>query len=332
MSSIPVAAITGLGSFLPETVLTNDDLARFLETSDDWIRDRTGIGERHVIDDGMATSDMGVEAGKSALADAGVAPEDVDLVICCTFTPDHPFPATASIIQAKLGCVNAGAFDQMAACTSFIAGLASAAMYVRGGGAKTVLVVGSDCATRSLDWHDRATAVIFGDAAAAAVVQADKPGMSVLSTHLGSDGNGLCTLYMPAGGSRKPTSAATVTNREHYIKMAGRATFKFAVRALADSVVKVCREAGLEVRDLDQVIPHQANARIIEAAAKRLEVDSDRVLINIDRYGNTVSASIGLGLIEARADGRIKPGSTFAITGMGAGLSWGGAALRWDEG
>ncbi len=328
-SDLPRAVVTGLGIYLPPKVLTNQDLEKFLDTSDEWIRERTGIRQRHVIEEGMATSDMAVEAGRKALEDAGLGPQDVDLVIVATFTPDHPFPSTASIVQAKLGCTRAGAFDMETACTGWIAGMATATMWIQGGGAKTVLMIGSDAATRSLDWKDRSTAVIFGDAASAAVLRPEGKGFRILSTYLGSDGNGLTHLWAPAGGSRRPTTPETAAAGEHLIHMEGKATYKFAVKAMADSVLEACRRADVPLSDVKLLIPHQANARIIEAAAKRLELDPSRVLINIDRYGNTVAASIGIGLYEARQEGRLSPGDVVAFAGMGAGLSWGGIVARW---
>lgn len=330
------AFITGLGIYLPEKVVTNKDLEEFLDTSDKWIRERTGICERRILADDLATSDMAIEAGKQAMEDAGVGPDDIDLIIVATFTEDHPFPATASIVQDKLGCKNAGAFDIQAACSSWVAAANTAAMWVKSGGADTVLLLGSDCPSRKVDWKDRATAVIFGDAAAGAVVQAGEKcggkGFQMLSSYLGSDGSGLCHLYQPAGGSRKKTSPETVAAGEHYIRMEGRSTYKFAVKAFADSAAEACRRAGLDIRsdEVALIIPHQANARILEGAAKRLEVP-EKIFINIDKYGNTVSASVGIALYEARAEGRIKPGDCAALVGMGAGLSWGGLAIRWVE-
>lgn len=328
------AYITGLGTHLPERLVTNRDLEKELDTTDEWIRERTGIGARYFAGEDEATSDLGTAAGRKALEDAGVAPEDVDLVIVASFTPDYQFPPTAGIIQNALGCKNAGAFDIEAACTSWIAAHATAAMYVRGGGADTVLVVGADTASSVLDMNDRTTAVLFGDGAAASVVQAKpegSPGMLLASTYLGADGAGVCHLMMPAGGSRNPATIETVQGRQHYIKMEGRATYKFAVKAMADCVVQCLKRADLEVAEVTKVVPHQANLRIIEASAKRLDLSMDRYVINIQKYGNTVAASIGLALHEAREEGHLKPGDTAALVGMGAGLTWGGIALKWVE-
>ncbi len=332
-ASIPNAFVTGLGTFLPQRVVPNADLEESLDTSDTWIRERTGIHSRHIVDPKMATSDMAIEAGRAALKDAGVAPEDVDLIVLGTYTPDYQFPATSCIIQNALGCVNAGAFDVESACSGWIAAFSTGTMWIRGGGAKTVLALGSDCTSRALDWTDRTTAVLFGDAAAAAVLQAqpqDSEGIEVLSTYIRADGSGLKHLHMPAGGSRKPATLETVQAREHYIKMEGRATYKFAVKALSECVLEACKRADIEVKNLDWVIPHQANLRIIEASARRVNIDMDRYVINIQKYGNTVAASIGLALHEAREEKKFLPGHTAALVGMGAGLTWGGIALRWN--
>lgn len=328
------AHVTGLGSFLPPRVVTNDDLAETLDTSDQWIRERTGIGQRRILDKDLATSDMAIAAGRAALEDAGVRPEDVDLVVLGTYTPDYQFPPSACIVQDALGCANAGAFDLEAACSGWIAAMSTGAMWVRGGGAKRVLVIGSDATSRALNWKDRTTAVLFGDAAAACVLEAREPGspgIEVASTYLRADGSGLKHLHMPGGGSRRPASVESVEAGEHFIKMEGKATYKFAVKALTQCVREACARAGIEVGALTRVIPHQANLRIIEASAKRLDLNMDRYVINIQRYGNTVAASIGLALEEARREGLFGPGDTAALVGMGAGLTWGGVALRWFE-
>lgn len=330
----PRAYITGLGTYLPERRVTNKDFEETLDTTHEWIKERTGIETRYFAAEGEATSDLGVMAGKRALEDAGVSPEEVDLVLLGTFTPDHPFPATSCFVQDKLGCVNAGAYDIQAACTSWVATTCTAAMWIQGGGAKTILMIGSDASHRYLDMQDRSTAVLFGDGASACVIQAKpegSPGMEILSTFLKADGSGAKTLHMPAGGSRLPASAETVEARQHYVHMAGRATYKFAVRALAQCVTETLKRADIPVEEVTRVIPHQANLRIIEASAKRLGIDLERYIINIHKYGNTVSASVGLALEEARQDGRFAPGNTAVLVAMGAGLTWGGLALRWVE-
>lgn len=328
------AYITGLGTQLPDRLVSNSDLVKVLDTSDEWIRDRTGIGARYFAGPNQATSDLAIGAGRQAMEDAGVAPEDIDMVIVGTFTPDYQFPPTACIVQHALGCTKAAAFDIEAACTGWIAAHATAAMYVRGGGAETVLVIGADTASSVLNMEDRTTAVLFGDAGAASVVQArpeGTPGLRMASTYLGADGSGVCHLMMPAGGSRKPASVESVEAREHYIQMEGRATYKFAVKAMADCVTQCLKRADIEVADVTRVIPHQANLRIIEASAKRLDLSMDRYVLNIHKYGNTVAASIGLALHEAREEGLLKPGDSAALVGMGAGLTWGGIALTWVE-
>jgi 3-oxoacyl-[acyl-carrier-protein] synthase-3 len=330
----PRAYITGLGTYVPERRVTNKDFEETLDTTHEWIRERTGIEARYFAAKGEATSDLGIAAGRKALKDAGVAPEDVDLVILGTFTPDHPFPATSCFVQDALGCVNAGAFDIQAACTSWVATMSTATMWIQGGGAKTILMVGSDASHRYLDPQDRATAVLFGDGASACVVQAKpagSPGIEVVSTFLKADGSGAMCLHMPAGGSRLPASRETVEARQHYVHMAGRATYKFAVRALAECVTETLKRADISLDEVTRVIPHQANLRIIEASARRLGVDLERYVINIQKYGNTVSASVGLALHEAREDGRFEAGDTAVLVAMGAGLTWGGLAIRWNE-
>ena len=330
----PRAYIAGLGIHLPGEPVTNHDLEKVFDTSDQWIRERTGIESRYFASDEQATSDLAIVAGRLALEDAGVDPGDIDMVMVATFTGDHTFPATACFVQRELGLVNSGAFDIQAACTGWIAAVANAAMWIQGGGARNVLVVGADTTTKVLNMEDRTTGVLFGDGASAVVIQArprGAPGMVIESTYLRADGNGVFSLYQPAGGSRKPATLETVQNREHYIRMEGRATYKFAVKALAECVLEACRRADLPVTDVTRVIPHQANLRIIEASAKRLNLSMDRYVINIQKYGNTVAASVGIALYEARQDGRFAPGDTAALVGMGAGLTWGSMALRWIE-
>jgi len=329
----PRAHVTGLGIALPSRKVTNKDLEKVLDTSDEWIRERTGIECRYFVGEGEATSDLGIAAGRQALEEAGVAPEDVDMVIVGTFTEDHQFPATACLVQEALGCKNAGAFDLQAACTGWIAAVSTGAMWIQGGGAQRVLVIGADATTSVLNMRDRTTAVLFGDGGSAVMLEArpaGSPGLEIASTYLRADGSGAKCLHMPAGGSRQPATVESVQADQHYIHMEGRATFKFAVKALAESLREACGRAGLAPSDVAQVIPHQANLRIIEAAAKRVSVPVDRWFVNIDRYGNTVAASIGLALYEARAEGKVGPGDAFAVVGMGAGLTWGGMALRWN--
>jgi 3-oxoacyl-[acyl-carrier-protein] synthase-3 len=332
--------ITGLGTHLPATVVTNDDLAGILDTSDEWIRQRTGIRERRVAEPGACASDLGIPAAERALFDAGLLPEQVDLVITASISPDQTFPATASRIAFETGCVNAGSYDISAGCTGFVYALAMATGAVASGIRENVLVVGAEAISRILDWEDRATAVLFGDGAGAAVVSPmtgapaiGLPGRSVprgiLGFDLGCDGSGSDTLVMPAGGSRLPASHATVDARQHFMKMKGSEVFKFATRVVAGSAGRVLERCGRTVEDVDLFVPHQANLRIIEAACKKLGIADDKVYTNLQRYGNTSCASIPLCLHEARAEGRLKYGDLVLLMGFGAGLTWGACLLEW---
>ncbi len=342
-------AITGLGVHLPSKVVTNDDLAGSLATSDEWIRQRTGIRERRVAEPGLCSSDLGVLAAERALVDAGLSPGRVDLVITATISPDRIMPATAARVAGETGCVNAGAFDVSAGCTGFVYALAMAAGAVAGGIHENVLVVGAETISRLLDWDDRATAVLFGDGAGAAVVSAvpappagDQHGSStgrpsrrrgrgILGFDLGNDGSGADMLSIPAGGSRLPASHATVDERQHFMKMNGREVYKFATRVVAGSAGRVLERCGRNVEEIDLFVPHQANLRIIEAASKKLGISEDKVCTNLERYGNTSCASIPLCLYEARAEGRLRDGDLVLLLGFGAGLTWGACLLEWSE-
>jgi 3-oxoacyl-[acyl-carrier-protein] synthase-3 len=329
--------ITGLGVHLPAKVVTNDDLAAVLDTSDEWIRQRTGIRERRVADPGLCSSDLGILAARRALADAGLLPEDVDLVITATISPDQLTPATASRIAYQSGCVNAGAYDVSAGCTGFVYALAMAAGTVASGLFEHVLVVGAETTSRVLDWEDRSTAVLFGDGAGAAVVSLVHAGegavapAGILGFDLGSDGSGGDLLGIPAGGSRLPASCATAEARQHYIKMNGSEVYKFATRVVAPSAGRVLQRCEREVADIDLFVPHQANLRIIEAATKKLGIAEEKVYTNLQRYGNTSCASIPLCLSEARAEGRLKDGDLVLLMGFGAGLTWGACLMEWGH-
>ena len=323
------AGITGTGRAIPEKVLTNADLERMVDTSDEWIRTRTGIVERRIAEAHIASSDLGAEAGRKALEDVGVKPEDVDLVIVGTITPDMAFPATACIIQDKLGLTNAAAFDLSAGCSGFVYALDVAASFVTAGKYRTVLVIGADTLSKIIDFTDRSTCVLFGDGAGAAVVQPVEEDYGILATYLGSDGSGGHTLYLPAGGSRMPASEETIRNRQHFICMSGNEVFKFAVRIMGEASSQVLQRAGLSADDVDLFIPHQANTRIIDGAARRLGLDSKRVFVNVDRYGNTSAASIPIALDEAKEAGLINKGDLIVLVGFGAGLTWASAVMRW---
>ena len=333
--------ISGLGAHLPGKVLTNHDLATFLDTSDEWITQRTGIKERRVAEEGLSASDLGIIAARQALADAGLSPEQVDLVITATISPDRLMPATAARIAYQCGCVNAGSLDVSAGCTGFVYALAMAAGAVASGLHQYVLVVGAEAISRLLDWQDRATAVLFGDGAGAAVISplegaseraGAKTGVGILGFDLGSDGSGEEFLLIPAGGSRLPASAETVAARQHYMKMNGHEVYKFATRVIVQSALRVLEHCGKTVDDLDLFVPHQANLRIIEAAAKKLGVPENKIYTNLQRYGNTSCASIPLCLSEARAEGKLRAGDLVLLMGFGAGLTWGACLLEWTDG
>lgn len=320
--------IKGVGHAVPPRVLTNADLEALVETDNEWILQRTGIRERRIADENTATSDIALAAARAALANAGVAPGDLDLIIVATVTPDHAFPATACLIQRELEAWGAAAFDLEAACTGFIYGLSIADQFIRTGTYRTVLVVAADILSKITDYTDRNTCILFGDGAGAAVLQGgEEPGL--LALEIGADGRGGELLVQPAGGSRTPASAETVAARQHFIKMAGREVFKFAVKIMEESSLRVLEQAGLGPDDVDVLVPHQANLRIIDSACKRLGINQDKVLVNLDRYGNMSAASIPVALSEASALGKIKPGDNVLLVGFGGGLTWGAAAIQW---
>ena len=321
--------IVGIGSYVPERVLTNADLEKMVETTGEWIITRTGISERRIAADDEAASDFAIAASRAALASANLEPKDIDLVICATITGDMPFPATASIVQDKLGIPNSPAFDLQAGCSGFIYALTAADAYVRSGAYKRVLVIGIDLLSRITDWTDRNTCVLFGDAAGAAIVAPVSDGSGLLSFYLGSEGSGAELLKQDAGGSRLPTSHETVENRQHYIYMNGREVFKFAVRIMGDAAMEALGRAGLKPEDVDVFVPHQANIRIINAAAERLGMPSEKVYINVNSYGNTSAASIPLALAEAYRKGVIKRNNVVVAVGFGAGLTWGATVIKW---
>jgi 3-oxoacyl-[acyl-carrier-protein] synthase III len=323
------AAITGLGSAVPEKVLTNADLEKLVETSDEWITSRTGIRERRIVSPHESTATLGVTAARRALERAGVSPWQVDLVICATATPDYLFPATACLIQHEIGAENAGAFDLEAACAGFIYGLAVGTQFVKTGAYNTVLVVASEALSRFIDWEDRTTCVLFGDGAGAVVLQpSDKP-QGLLSFVLGSHGVGEDLIKLPGGGAREPAGPHTFAERRHFIKMNGQEVYRFAVRIMGDSAVEALEKAGLKYEDISLFIPHQANVRIINSIAERLNLDPEKVYINIDKYGNTSAASIPIAMDEAIEAGRVKPGDNLLFVAFGAGLTSGAAVVKW---
>ena len=321
-------SITGIGAYAPERVVTNNDLAQMMETSDEWIVERTGIHERRIAADDQALSDLALPASRQALEQAHADPSTVDLVIVATVTPDMAFPSAGAIIADELGAPDAAAYDLSAGCTGFMYAVAQGYGMVAAGLARRALVIGGDVLSRILDWSDRRTAVLFGDGAGAVVIERVSEG-GFLGFELGADGSGGSQLFVPAGGSREPASAETVAERRHYVQMNGREVFKFATRVLVSSAENVLAECGKTVDDVDVYIPHQANVRIIDHAAEKLGIPKEKIVVNVDRYGNTSSGSIPLALADAQADGRLQDGALVLMTGMGAGLTWGSGLIEW---
>jgi len=322
--------ITGTGSALPGKILTNADLEQMIDTSDEWITTRTGIKERRIAADGEYTSTFAAEAGRCALTMAGVKPEEIDLIILATVTPDFPFPSTACIVQDLLGATNATAFDLSAACSGFIYGLSIAEKYIRSGAAQKILVIGSEVLSRVVDWQDRNTCVLFGDGAGAVVLEASDGDHSLLSTHTFSNGVYWNLLYQPGSGSRNPaTDSRTIDERLIYLTMEGNDVFKYAVRGMEDIALRALDANGMSPSDISLLIPHQANRRIIDATAKRLGLDSDRLFTNLQHYGNTSSASIPIALDEANRQGVLKPGSKLLLVAFGGGFTYGSALINW---
>jgi 3-oxoacyl-[acyl-carrier-protein] synthase-3 len=313
---------------VPPRVLTNFDLEKMVDTSDEWIRTRTGIIERRIADPETATSDLAMASARAALESADVKPSDIDLIIVATVTPDVFFPSTASLLQRSFA-TRAVAFDLAVGCTGFVYGVAIAGEMIATGSYERALVIGAETLSRITDWEDRSTCVLFGDGAGAAIVAPVPNGHGILGYSLGNDGANADALKIPAGGSRTPASAETVAKRLHYLTMVGREVFRFAVRAMVDSSEEAVRRAGLTMTDINLVIPHQANVRIIDAAAERLGIPLDRFVGNLERYGNTSAASIPIALDEAAREGRIHRGDYVLLSSFGAGLSWGTMVLRW---
>jgi 3-oxoacyl-[acyl-carrier-protein] synthase-3 len=324
------AQITGWGMCVPERVLTNADLAKVMDTTDEWITSRTGIRERRVVSDAKeSTVTLAIRAGREALLTAALPPVELDLVIVATATPEYIFPSTACLVQDALGAVNAGAYDLSAGCSGFIYALSAAADAIRSGSADHVLVIGAETLSRITDWTDRNTCVLFGDGAGALIVSISHERCGILASVLGSDGSGGELLILPAGGSHAPASHETVSAGEHFIKMNGREVFRFATTVMPRAAESVVRKAGWHLDDLKLIIPHQANTRIIESAVKRLSLPPERFFINLERYGNTSSASIPIALCEAIGEGRISSGDKLALVGFGAGLTWAAVAIEW---
>lgn len=322
-------SITGVGSYLPQRVLSNADLERMVETSDDWITTRTGIRERRLAAENEATSDMAVEAAERAMAKAGVTPDRIDLILVATITPDRLFPSTACVVQDRIGAVRAAAFDLGAACSGFVYALEVGSQFVASHTYNTVLVIGAEKMSAFVDWTDRNTCVLFGDGAGAAVLQHRPDSQGLLTTCLGSDGGKSELLQVPGGGSACPATADSVSKKLHFLRMDGKETFKNAVNAMVSAAHEVLGRCGVTVDQLACIIPHQANQRILSAVAERLQAREDQLFVNVDRYGNTSAASVAIALDEAVSQGRIQRGDLVLFVVFGAGLTWGAALIEW---
>lgn len=323
------ARIAGVGAYAPKRIVTNADLEKMVDTSDQWIVQRSGIRERHVADESETTSDLAVRAAQQALERAGLTPDDVELIVVGTTSADMQFPSTANFVQHKLGCRKVGSVDVWAACTASIYSLSIGAQYIETGKYRRVLCIGAEELSRITDWTDRGTCVLLADAAGAAVLEPATDGGGIIDTDLYSDGSQWELLYMPGGGARYPASHETVDARMHYAKMKGTELFKVAVRMFGDCASTILARHGYTVDDVSLFIPHQANLRIIEAACKRLAFPMERVFVNLDRYGNTGAASIYVALEEAATAGRMRPGDLVLLAAFGGGVTWGAALLRW---
>ncbi|WP_318152556.1 beta-ketoacyl-ACP synthase III [Paenibacillus terricola] len=325
----PSVGIIGTGKYVPERVLTNAELEQMVETNDEWIVTRTGIRERRIAAPNQATSDLAFRASQEALRAAGLTAEDIDLIIVATITPDMFFPSTACLLQDKLGAKKAAAFDLSAACSGFIYSLATASSMIATGMYKHALVVGAECLSRITDYTDRNTCILFGDGAGAVVLGPVEEGRGFKSFELGADGSGGELLCISGGGSRLPATAASIDEKKHFIHMAGNDVFKFAVRIMGSAAEEALRKAGLEKSDIDLLVPHQANIRIINSAINRLDLPEDKCMVNLDKYGNMSAASIPVALAEAVEQGRVNKGDTLVLVGFGGGLTWGASVLNW---
>jgi 3-oxoacyl-[acyl-carrier-protein] synthase-3 len=331
-SAAPVmhrAHVTGWGRYAPAQVLTNADLEKLVDTSDEWIRSRTGIRERRVAAAHETTASMGAVAGLRAIRTAGIEPDDIDLILLATLTPDYWMPSTAALVKEAIGNTKATAFDVMAACSGFVYGFATAQAYIQAGLAKHVLVIGAELLTRFLDYTDRSTCILFGDGAGAVVLSAsDEPG-GALGIEMTTEPQGAYMIWLPAGGSKAPPSAGTISRGEHYVRMEGNQTYRFATKTMATTALESIRRSGLEPGDIDLFVPHQANIRIIEAVAKGLDLPMDKMFVNLDKYGNTSAASVPIALAEAVNEGRVKVGDNVTIVAFGAGFTSGAVTIEW---
>ncbi len=329
MSQLVRAKISALGTYVPPRVLSNDDLEKMVETSNDWILERTGIRERHLVDKGVATSDLAAEAGRKALAVRGISPTDLEAILVATVTPDMFFPSTACLVQHKLGAQGAWGFDLSAACSAFLYALQTGAQYISTGMHKKVMVIGSDVMSSIIDYTDRATCVIFGDGAGAVILEPAEDGVGLIDFVHEVDGSGANSLYMPGGGSLNPSTRETVEKKMHYVHQDGQAVFKFAVRKQTELCEKLLKRNGLQGKDIDAFIPHQANRRIIMATADRLGLRPESIIVNIDRFGNTTAGTIPLAMGTAIEEGKLKKGSLVMLASVGAGFTVGATLLRW---
>ncbi len=324
--------LRGMGSHVPGKILTNQELSQIVETSDEWIRTRTGIQQRHICEEGENTSDLAVQAAKNAMQDAGLAPEDIDLLIVATITPDMPFPSTACLVQTKLGLGQIAAFDVEAACSGFLYTLDMAAAMLQSGRYRNAIVIGAEKLSSIIDWQDRTTCVLFGDGAGAAVLsRIDEEGTGILDSCLHADGGKPELLRMPGGGCQMPASTDSLEQRQHYLKMNGREIFKFAVRGMERAALEILERQGVTIAEVDRIVPHQANMRIIETIQDRLEIPKDKFYNNLQFYGNTSAASIPIALDEAYRKGIVKHGDLLLLLAFGAGLTWGSTLLRWHK-
>lgn len=324
--------IVGLGSYVPEKILTNQDLEKIVDTNDEWITTRTGIKQRHIAGEHETTSDMAIIAAEKALKDAKMTAEDIDLIIVGTITPDMSFPATSCIVQDKLGAVNAAAFDIQAGCSGFVYALAVGTQFIQTGIYRHILIIGADALSKITNWEDRSTCVLFGDGAGAAVISRLPEGEEgILAFDLGARGSGAELLKMPAGGIRQPVTPEAIDQKLNTIHMAGNEVYKFAVRIMGEAAVSALEKAGFTHEDLDFFVPHQANIRIIKAAAKRLKIPMEKVFVNVHKYGNTSAASVPIALDEAYHQNKVKKGDLVALVGFGAGLTWAASVLKWTK-
>ncbi len=330
-NSMRCAGIIATGSYMPETIVTNADLEKLVDTNEEWIISRTGIEQRRISDENTATSDIATKAAQNALSKAGLKAEDIDLIMVATVTPDMAFPSTACIVQKNLGAVNAAAFDLEAACSGFIYGITIAEQFIKTGFYKNILVIGAETLSKITDYTDRNTCVLFGDGAGAAIISEVEAGYGILSTYIGARGEDGNLLIQPAGGSRLPASQKTLDERQHFIKMDGSEVFKFAIKIMGEAAEKALASCGLTKEDIDYLIPHQANTRIIESATKRLKISPEKVYVNVNKYGNMSAASIAVALDEASDKGMLKDGDVVVLVGFGGGLTWGATVLKWKN-